>query len=320
MFPSVIITEIFEEMKNGNPFASGVIPSPLSTKDWTVPAAPGAVETFTHPAVRKIPVRSQQGGTCVGNSITTAMTYLQYVEKNEAINFSGEELNARVIGRNFVGDGIWPRDGLDEAMKRGLPADKGIYFPAGYAQVDQRNVDAIKSAMSTPKTMLTGSFWFYGFGSGEPGFGEQPNVYYDPKIRPENNKGYHQMTLVAYDSQGVTIQNSWGVEWGVGGFAKLSWNYIINDCGELWAITDSPDTAGGYVQTYVPPTQTKFRACRMVGTQAVYAIYENGRIWVQSLADAKYMGIDMSKVQDLPRTDLVWSLPVIGPDAALIYR
>jgi C1A family cysteine protease len=38
--------------------------------------------------------------------------------------------------------------------------------------------------------------------------------------------GGHEITIVGYTDQGVTIENSWGTGWGADGYANLSWNFL----------------------------------------------------------------------------------------------
>ena len=38
--------------------------------------------------------------------------------------------------------------------------------------------------------------------------------------------GGHEITIVGYTSQGVTIENSWGTGWGNSGYANLSWDFL----------------------------------------------------------------------------------------------
>jgi len=58
--------------------------------------------------------------------------------------------------------------------------------------------------------------------------------------------GYHEVLALAYDDDGLIIQNSWGPDWGAGGYAKLSWDVVAHDVFEA-------DVATGYVaQPSVP--------------------------------------------------------------------
>ncbi|WP_042373268.1 C1 family peptidase [Streptacidiphilus neutrinimicus] len=52
--------------------------------------------------------------------------------------------------------------------------------------------------------------------------------------------GGHEVTIVAYNDQGVKIENSWGSSWGDGGFATVPWSFFntgdvdeINAMGKL---------------------------------------------------------------------------------------
>jgi hypothetical protein len=38
--------------------------------------------------------------------------------------------------------------------------------------------------------------------------------------------GYHAVTALGYDAYGITIENSWGSDWGDDGFARLSWSFV----------------------------------------------------------------------------------------------
>lgn len=52
----------------------------------------------------------------------------------------------------------------------------------------------------------------------------QDYSYTDPS--GEQPLGGHEITIVGYTSQGVTIENSWGSGWGDNGYANLSWNFL----------------------------------------------------------------------------------------------
>ncbi|WP_410597314.1 C1 family peptidase [Amycolatopsis sp. lyj-23] len=52
--------------------------------------------------------------------------------------------------------------------------------------------------------------------------------YSDPIV------GGHEVTIVAYNSQGVKIENSWGSSWGDGGFVTVPWSFF--DTGDVMEI------------------------------------------------------------------------------------
>ncbi|WP_072479477.1 C1 family peptidase [Amycolatopsis australiensis] len=46
--------------------------------------------------------------------------------------------------------------------------------------------------------------------------------------------GGHEVTIVGYNSQGVKIENSWGANWGDGGFVTVPWSFF--DTGDVMEI------------------------------------------------------------------------------------
>lgn len=49
--------------------------------------------------------------------------------------------------------------------------------------------------------------------------------------------GGHAMVLVGYDSDGVHLVNSWGIDWGMGGLGLLSWAAVAKRIRDLRVIT-----------------------------------------------------------------------------------
>ncbi|QIS10694.1 C1 family peptidase [Nocardia arthritidis] len=54
------------------------------------------------------------------------------------------------------------------------------------------------------------------------------NSRYDPKPS-ERILGGHAVTIVAYDENSVTIENTWGTGWGDSGFFTAPWTFITGD-------------------------------------------------------------------------------------------
>ena len=44
-----------------------------------------------------------------------------------------------------------------------------------------------------------------------------------------NSIGNHEMLAIGYDQNGLLVQNSWGPDWGKGGFGRLSWAVVQQD-------------------------------------------------------------------------------------------
>lgn len=325
---STLPPQIAELKAKGDPYAFGVLPSKIDLRDHALPPrATPAPASFMHPSVGKVPVRNQQGGTCVGNSIATCLSLMEHAETGAIVPFNGELINARVVAKQYgEGAAMMPRDGLQDIIDHGAAAfagDQGIsmYFPAAYAAVDHTSKDAWKAAISAPQTTVTAACWLQDT-FGAPPDGVPIAGYYEPYNTVRPPWGYHELTFVGYDDHGVTVQNSWDRLWGDGGFWRFDWSYVTSDrIGEAWAITDGVDTGGGKVRAWAAPTEPNSgRAVRKGKSAAVYLLESGGRIWVQSLAMAKQMGVDMSRVESLPPTAKEWLAPVIGPDAPVQYQ
>lgn len=307
---------------SGDLYALGAKPSGVRPSDYVASNLPASSPPkFMHSAIRNVPVKNQQGSTCVGNSIALCMTYLEWVEKGDVVSFSGEELNMRVVGHDYgEGAAASPHDVLDDITKHGARSQTGLYFPKGYAWVDWHDHEAVKAAISGPGQMVTASVWLtHAF---DEAADNKTYAHEDPAL---NNWGYHELTFVGYTDEGVFVQNSWDTWWGDGGFVRLGWDYVDARLGECWVITDNADTVkDGFVKTYDYGTATE-RAVKRADLStrkrpAVYLAKPNGRIWITDPFQAKRFGVDLHKVEILKDTDKVWELPVIGPDAPRSQR
>ncbi len=59
---------------------------------------------------------------------------------------------------------------------------------------------------------------------------------YDPSTS-DSVIGGHEVTIVGYDSTGVTIENSWGTSWGDGGYFTAPWSFITgSDIMEIHSV------------------------------------------------------------------------------------
>lgn len=62
------------------------------------------------------------------------------------------------------------------------------------------------------------------------------NYNYDPSPS-EGVLGGHEITIVGYDSNGVTVENSWGTSWGNNGYFTMPWSVVLgSDVMELHSV------------------------------------------------------------------------------------
>ncbi len=65
-------------------------------------------------------------------------------------------------------------------------------------------------------------------------------------------QGYHASFAYGYDARGLLIENSWGPQWGEGGYAELSWDFVTNYGVEVASYTPTK----GPVLEQLPGTAT----------------------------------------------------------------
>ena len=59
-------------------------------------------------------------------------------------------------------------------------------------------------------------------------------MYVIAKSSSPSSKGGHAYCLVGYNETGFLVQNSWGTEWGKGGFATLPYEDWLDSAYDAW--------------------------------------------------------------------------------------
>ncbi|MCL2482174.1 MAG: hypothetical protein FWF43_01910 [Propionibacteriaceae bacterium] len=104
--------------------------------------------------------------------------------------------------------------------------------------IDKRGY--IESALSSGKPVVIGMMTPGSFTSWSQ---KNLNVAYTD-TRPSDDR--HAMLALAYDANGLIVQNSWGTGWGADGYIKLSWASVA-------ALVEQADVATGYRPTANTP-------------------------------------------------------------------
>ena len=101
--------------------------------------------------------------------------------------------NWKISGYNSLPTGSSLRNAVESAISSGLPVifSFDVYQP--FEDMTQQTAQNYSYA--------------------DPTDGEQP-------------LGGHEITIIGYTTQGVTIENSWGSGWGNSGYANLSWSFL----------------------------------------------------------------------------------------------
>lgn len=185
------------------------------------------------------PIFDQQFEDCVANSSCALFDFYYRKRIGLAVQASRTAIYAQAKIDNASGDedlqddGLYPTDALEVLQKRGWipdpdwPYDDKHYLKAppkkdwktdlvlkGYASV-KPHIEAMRIALAAHGPLFAGYDW--------------PNDWMEPGennfllATPDMNSlaGGHQITIVGYsDIKGAfRLRNSWGVEWGDGGYA-----------------------------------------------------------------------------------------------------
>jgi C1A family cysteine protease len=208
------------------------------------------------------PVYDQgQLGSCTGNSIAGAVEFMQKKE-HAAWDFTPSRLfiyyNERVVeGTVKTDSGAQIRTGIQVVNKQGVcketlwPYDVAkftnkplatcyknatLHKALKYQRVNQTLVDL--------QTVLAGgNVWVFGFSVYES-FESQAVATTGIVPMPVANEemlGGHAVCACGYDNSDNTflVRNSWGADWGIGGYFKIPYAYILNEnlCDDLWTIS-----------------------------------------------------------------------------------
>lgn len=204
-------------------------------------------------------------GSCTANSLVAALEYLEnsqneLLEDGKFAHLSRIFVyyNERVIEKDVdkdngaqISDGIKVLINIGACVEQDCPyivtafavkpsdaayQDAVKHRIVGYARVDQ-NIDAMKHALASGYPIAFGFEVFDAFESDEvasTGILNMPG-------KLEKNQGGHAVLMVGYDdaTQRVLVRNSWGPDWGQGGYFTMPYSYVTNPnlASDFWCIT-----------------------------------------------------------------------------------
>ncbi len=127
------------------------------------------------------------------------------------------------------GRSLWPEQIADSepALTAQRSADAAARPLAAYFRIDHRDFSSVHAAL-TEAGILLASAWIY------DGW---LNPDADGVIRDGSRRlGCHAFAIVAYDQDGLWIQNSWGRHWGLHGFGYLDYDQWLRYGADVWAV------------------------------------------------------------------------------------
>jgi hypothetical protein len=205
--------------------------------------------------VKKIPILDQgTEGACTGFGLATVANYLltcrrlypdripvsarmlyelaRRYDEWPGENYSGSSARGAMKAWHKHGvcaEEVWPyvtSDGsLDHGLTEARTAD-AMRRPLGaYFRVNHKDLVAMHSALAEVRILYATATVHRGWGR----VNAKGQIPYTDEVL-----GGHAFAIVAYDEHGFWIQNSWGEDWGLGGFACISYDDWLENGTDVW--------------------------------------------------------------------------------------
>lgn len=198
-------------------------------------------------------------GSCTGHGIGAAVWYMNH-KAHPQWDFAPSRLfiyyNERSIEGTIDQDaGALIRDGIKSVAKYGVcredlwtydtnkfkdkPTAAAFSNALKHTALHYQRVPQVKNGIKT--VLASGYPMVFGF-SVYDYFESQEmastGVLHMP-TKTEKLLGGHAVCAVGYDANYILVRNSWGASWGLNGYFKMPWSYILNGdlADDLWIIT-----------------------------------------------------------------------------------
>jgi C1A family cysteine protease len=205
------------------------------------------------------PVEDQgQLGSCTANALVGALEFLELKEGEKLVDLSRLFIyyNERALEHSIDTDsGAMLRDGIKTLAKEGVCAEKKWPYviskftkkpsPACYRDASKNTIGSYRRLLTLKdmRTCLAEGYPFvFGFAvyeSFESAKVEKTGVVDMPKPS-ERQLGGHAVCAVGYDDKvkRIIVRNSWGPEWGKGGYFSMPYDYVAdrNLADDFWTV------------------------------------------------------------------------------------
>ena len=230
------------------------------------------VEQFL-PHYTKLDLILDQGkdGACTGYGLAAVVNYLRFIREWELRQQAPERLErvsplllydlARLYdewpGEDYEGsscrgalkgwhkhgvcvDGLWPRKN-NKKLKFGEWREKwresarantlGVYY-----RINRKSVVDMQSAIREIGAIYVSATVHEGWDEPKPGLATHKGLSRICRVERPKEDGGHAFALVGYNESGFVVQNSWGRDWGSGGFALLPYEEWVQYGDDAWAV------------------------------------------------------------------------------------
>jgi Papain family cysteine protease len=246
---------------------------PLGSLPVVYPA-PNIVAKFW-PAYSSFVLNQGQEGACTGFGLACMVNYLKftqalstYLSTGSKVKFNAkkiEPVSPRMLyefarrydefdGDDYEGSSCrgalkgwhkhgvcteaqWPYAGLTPAVgdwaEQALDNTLGVYY-----RVDKNNLVDMQAAIADVGAVFVSAEVHGGWNLAAihkaPSHDALPEIKYD---RSKKNDGAHAFAIVGYNRNGFIVQNSWGLDWGLNGFAVLTYSDWLANGMDAWVGT-----------------------------------------------------------------------------------
>ena len=194
-----------------------------------------AAATMAHYLLRKRRIDPDYGMVSQNMLYTMARKYDEYPGDDDA---KGSSLRGAMKGwqkHGVCSAERWPWDPGDlyGALTQERSEDAALRPLGLYQRVNHKDIALMHNALAEVGVIVASALvplggWYYG--TREDGH-IPPVDRSNPFIAPW---GGHAFTIVGYDSEGFWFQNSWGNEWGKGGFGRLAYDDWLGYGMDAW--------------------------------------------------------------------------------------
>lgn len=197
----------------------------------------------------------QTSSECVGCSAAQIKHVIEAIQTQDSKMFSPSYIYANRTDSDYHGEGMMPRQALDNLKTFGMChyedfqgfysyADACTKYSAQKADLDKKaypyrissyyrlnTIEDVKTAIYTTKIPAFVSYDVYKSMYYPDSKGV---VNYDPNDK--NVLGGHQMSIFGWNNTGFIVVNSWGEEFGQDGVITIPYEYAFSEC---WAMVDT---------------------------------------------------------------------------------
>ena len=201
-----------------------------------------------------VPILNQGNeGACTGFGLATIANYLL---RRRSIDPSVDQVSPRMLYEMAKRYDEWPGEGYSGSSARGAvkgwhkhgvcletswpyaPDNPGSFTetvttdaarrPLGaYYRVNHEDIVSLHSAIAEVGILYATAKVHTGWNA----VTEQGDIPFNPD---DPIVGGHAFAIVAYDENGFWVQNSWGLDWGVSGFARVSYDDWLANGTDTW--------------------------------------------------------------------------------------